>query len=288
MSDAAEAPRRKARPRVILLAVLGTLAAAYLAIVLVVYVAQDRMVFLPSAKLLGAPADVGMAFEDVNLAASDGVRLHGWWVPATGPSRGAAIFFHGNGGNISYCFETIAILREGLKLDVLIFDYRGYGRSGGKPGEPGVYRDARAAWDFLADEKKVPPEKIVLWGRSLGTAVASQLAGEVRPAALVLESAHRSVPAMGAEVYPWLPVRLLCRLRLDNVAHLARVRCPVLVIHSPDDEMVGIGHGRTVFAAAPEPKEFLEITGSHNEGFLTSGGLYLDGAERFLAKYLPR
>jgi fermentation-respiration switch protein FrsA (DUF1100 family) len=139
----------------------------------------------------------------------------------------------------------------------------------------------------LVDEKGVPPGEIVLWGHSLGTSVASQLAGEVDAAALIMEGAHTSVAEEGQRLYPWLPIRLLAYIQLDNCAHVARAKCPLLVVHSSGDRLVPIEFGRRVFDAGRQPKTFLEITGGHSSGFRSSGKVYRDGVVRFLEKHVP-
>jgi len=243
---------------------------------------QQRLVFFPEATLAATPADVGLPFEEVRIPTEDGPVLHGWLVPG---AEGAPVvlFCHGNAGNISHRLESLRLFHM-LGLSTLIFDYRGYGMSEGKVSEAGTYRDARAVWRYLTGERGVKPERIILFGRSLGGAVAVELATEVRPAALVVESAFTSVPDMAAQVYPFLPVRLLARIGYDSLTRMDQVSGPVLVIHSRDDELVPVEHGRRLFEAAPEPKRFLEIRGSHNDGFIASGKTYVRGWAGFLAE----
>jgi hypothetical protein len=192
------------------------------------------------------------------------------------------LFFHGNAGNISHRLDSIRIFAD-LGLDVFIFDYRGYGLSEGSPSEPGTYRDATAAWRWLTGERGLAPGQILLFGRSLGAAVALELATRVEPAGVILESAFTSVPDLGAAIYPWLPVRLLSRYRYDNLGRIASVRAPLLVVHSRGDEIVPFRQGQALFAAASEPKRFLELQGGHNDGFLASGVGYRRGLAEFLA-----
>jgi hypothetical protein len=270
----------------VLLRWLLILSGLYLVLLGVLYFLQSRLIFIPYRELETDPGREGMAFEDVELVAADGVRLHAWWVPAAGKSRGALVFCHGNAGNISHRIDSIRIFRN-LGLDTLIFDYRGYGKSGGEISEAGLYLDARAAWEHLVAVRKVPPERIVVFGRSLGGAVASRLAGDAAPHALILESTFTSVPDLAAAHYPWLPARAVCRYRLATVEHVAGVRCPLLVVHSPGDEAVPFAQGQRVYAAAPGPKTFLEIRGGHNDGFLLSGEDYVRGLAAFLDRELP-
>ena len=269
--------------------VLLTVAGAYLALLLFVFVGQSGMLYLPdlpSRELSTTPRAIGLAYEDVRIRTDDGVQLHGWFIPAAQP-RGTLLFFHGNAGNISHRLDSIRIFHE-LGLSVFIFDYRGYGQSEGSPSEAGTQRDAIAAWRFLTEERGVAPQRIVLFGRSLGAAVAAWLATQHTPGALILESAFTSVPDVAAEYYWWLPVRLLARFEYATRNFVQAVRCPVLVVHSPDDEIIGFQHGEAIFAAAKEPKELLRLRGSHNEGFLLSGATYTGGLDAFLTRHMPQ
>jgi fermentation-respiration switch protein FrsA (DUF1100 family) len=208
------------------------------------------------------------------------VKLHGWYVPAA-DERAVLLFCHGNAGNISHRVGMIDAFHR-LRLSVFIFDYRGYGRSEGKPTEKGTYLDSEAAWDYLTETRRVPPERIVIFGRSLGGAIAAHLAKDRAPGALILGSAATSVVDMGKEMYPYLPVRWLCRFQYATVEYVRQVRCPVLVIHSVEDELVPFHHGQRIFEAAPQPKQFLRITGGHNEGYGETAGAYPAGLEKFL------
>lgn len=269
--------------------VLLTVAGAYLALLLFVFVGQSGMLYLPnlpSRELTATPQAIGLAYEDVRMRTDDGVQLHGWYIPAAQP-RGTLLFFHGNAGNISHRLDSIRIFNE-LRLSVFIFDYRGYGQSEGSPSEVGTQRDAIAAWRFLTEERGVSPRQIVMFGRSLGAAVAAWLATQREPGALILESAFTSVPDVAAEYYWWLPVRLLARFDYATRDYVGGARCPVLVVHSPDDEIIAFKHGEAIFAAAREPKELLRLRGSHNEGFLLSGATYTGGLDAFLARHLNR
>ena len=275
---------RRALPRPLRVAA-GTLVVAYLGTCLMLLALQSRLVFFPTREIEATPADAGLPYEDVSFTAADGTRLHGWWVPAPG-ARGTVLFFHGNAGNVSHRLHSLRSFHD-LGMSTFIFDYRGYGRSEGVPSEEGTYRDAEGAWRWLTEERKVPPGEIVFFGRSLGGAVAAWLAGRHPPRALILESTFTSVPELGAELYPWLPVRLLARIRYDTLRLLPGVKCPVLVVHSPEDEVIPFRHGRRLYEAAPAPKEFLEIRGTHNTGFATTGAAYEEGILRFLERYAP-
>ncbi|MFP4560086.1 MAG: alpha/beta hydrolase [Thiohalorhabdus sp.] len=270
-----------------LLTLLAVLALAYLAVALAVYFGQARLLYYPNTpgrEVTATPAEAGLDYEPVTLEAADGVSLDGWFVPAR-PERGVVAFFHGNAGNIGHRLDTLRLLND-LGLSTLIIDYRGYGRSGGRPSESGTYRDAEAAWRHLVADRGVPPERIVLFGRSLGAAVAAELAARHRPGALVLESPFTSVPDLAAEIYPYLPVHWLARFRYPTAEAAARASSPVLVIHSADDEIIPIAHGRAVLNRVPGPKRFLELAGGHNTAFLENERVYLEGWEAFLAEHL--
>jgi len=271
-----------------LLRLLLTGAGLYALLVLLAWLFQARLLYLPASGIEATPADRGMPYEDVVLETDDGVRLSAWYVPAE-PGRATLLFFHGNAGNISHRLASIARFRE-LGLSVFIVDYRGYGRSGGRPSEAGTARDARAAWAHLTETRGIDPRRIVIFGRSLGAAVAAELARTVRPAAVILESPFTSVPAIAQEAYPFLPARWLSRFRYPTVEYIGSAAAPVLVIHSEDDEIIPFAHGRAVYAAAPEPKRLLRIRGGHNTGFLESDAVYREGLDAFLTGVagLPR
>lgn len=255
----------------------------YGAMLLYVFLSQSRLLYLPNFagdKLIATPERIGLSYQDVHLTASDGVRLHGWYVPAT-QARGTILFLHGNAGNISHRLESIERFHR-LGLHVLIIDYRGYGDSEGRPGEEGTYRDARAAWDWLVRSKSARPSEIVIFGRSLGGSIASKLASEVNPAGLIVESAFTSVPDAAASIYWFLPVRLLSRFEYNTREALESVTCAVLIVHSRDDEIIPFAHGQALFAAASQPKQFLELNGGHNDAIFTSMSDYERGLREFL------
>ncbi len=272
-----------------LLTTLTALAALYALVLAVVYLGQSSMLYLPglpTRALAATPRAIGLSYEEVWLRADDDVRLHGWHVPAAG-GRGTLLFFHGNAGNISHRLDSIRLFHD-LGLSVLIFDYRGYGRSEGQPDEAGTQRDALAAWRHLTVERGLAPRDIVFFGRSLGAALAAWLATRTEPGALIVESAFTSVPDLAAELYWWLPARRLARFDYATGEYLATVRCPVLVVHSPDDEIIPWRHAEALYAAAREPKALLRLRGGHNEGFLLSGEHYVRGLDDFLAGSLAR
>lgn len=269
--------------------VLLFVALPYAALVAFLWLRQESMLFLsdmPSREIVATPADIGLRYEPLRLPTADGETLDAWFVPAPG-ERAVLLFFHGNAGNISHRLDSVKIFHD-LGLSVLIIDYRGYGQSTGRPTEPGTYEDARAAWRYLVEDRHIPAQRIVLFGRSLGGAVATWLATNVTPRALIIESAFRSVPDMAAQIYWFLPVRWLARLQYPVEAMLPQVDAPVLVIHSRDDEIIPFAHGEALYAAAPEPKRLLELQGDHNSGFLQSRARYTAGIDAFLKGDTPQ
>lgn len=256
----------------------------YLLIVLWMYVNQSRRIFRPLRPLMATPADHGLEYEDVEFLASDGIRLHGWFIPRQGADH-VVLFLHGNARNISHYITTAALYHE-LGYHILLFDYRGYGRSAGRPDEAGVYLDAEAAWRCLVEDRGYVPDRIAVHGRSLGAAIASRLATRHTPAALVIESTFTSMPDLAAELFPLLPARLLMSHRFPVRDNLRQVKCPVLVVHGREDELIPYRHGLALYEAANEPRELLDIEGRHFDGYLASGRHYLEGLSGFFRRHL--
>lgn len=266
--------------------VIGLLALGYVGLAALLFFFQERLVYFPTRTWEAIPADVGLSYEEVLLEATDGLKLSAWLVPVDSP-RAVILFFHGNGGNISHRLESLKQFYR-LGLSTFIVDYRGYGQSEGKPGEEGTYLDAEAAWRYLTEKRHIPPGQIIIFGESLGGAVAAWTAQTHPPAGLILLSTFTSVPDMGAQVYPFLPIRLLARVHYNTLARLADIQCPVLIIHSSDDEVVPYSHGQQLFATVQTPKEFLEIRGSHNGGPALSAVPYEAALDRFVARVSAR
>ncbi|MFC2123106.1 alpha/beta hydrolase [Bacteroidota bacterium] len=264
--------------------IVAIIAGAYLAFAAFLFFFQSGYVYYPQPILSDDPSSIGLSFEDVFFETTDGLKLSGWFVPSAA-DRGVILFCHGNAGNISHRLESIQIFNQ-LGLDVFIFDYRGYGQSEGRTSESGTYLDVGAAWQHLVRERQIKPNRIVIFGRSLGGAVAAWQACNHTPGALILESAFTSVPDIAAKLYPYLPVRLLSRFKYNTVEYLDQVDCPVLIIHSREDEIMPFGHGQQLFERASGPKELLEISGTHNEGFITSGEHYKEGLDSFISEHL--
>ena len=259
------------------------IAAFYVLLVAVVYLMQGRMLYLasvPGRELTATPADIDLQYEDVAIETADGIRLHGWFIP--GSSTRVLLFFHGNAGNISHRLDSIRQFLS-LGLSVFIIEYRGYGQSGGKTTEKGIYRDADAAWRYLTEERGVAAADIIIFGRSMGASAAAKLAAKQQPLALIVESSFTSVPDIAQEIYPWLPARWLSHLRHATRDYVRDVRSPVLVIHGRDDEIVPFHHGEAIFEAANEPRTQLVLRGGHNDAYIRDEANYIKGLHAFLS-----
>ncbi len=242
---------------------------------------EYKSTYYPFRAIEYTPKDIGLEYEDVSLTAKDGVQISGWFIPSQS-SRAVVLFCHGNGGNISHRLQKIMILNR-LNLDVLIFDYRGYGKSKGRPSENGLYLDAEAVYDYLLNERKVPPRKIIGYGESLGGAVIAELALRRELGSIIMESSFTSVPDMAKTVAPFIP-GFVYKSRFDSLSKIKNIGYPKLILHSTDDEVVPFEHGRRLFDNAEEPKEFIEMKGGHNDTFLVSGDLFVSAIDSFIER----
>lgn len=254
-------------------AIVLTVLGIALTLMALVYLFQSRLVFFPTAEIVALPSNDGLEFDECRIPAGDGVVLHGWFLPAADPDAPVVLFCHGNYGNISHRLATARFIHD-LGAALLLFDYRGYSRSTGRPSEAGLYADASAAWNYLIDARGYAPERIVILGRSLGCAPAIDLACRERCRGLIVESGFTSAREMARIILPFLPTDLLIRYRFDNLGRIAGIHCPVLVCHSPDDEIVPYEMGERLFQAAPEPKQFFPLTGGHNQREYFDNRLY--------------
>ncbi len=273
--------------RMLYMLVIGFVA-LFSSMTIYVAMAQSKYVYHPNSSVDYTPDVANLEYENVMLKTEDGEKLHAWFVPCKRQSDRlnlTILFCHGNAGNIGDRIGSLVTFNR-LGFDTLIFDYRGYGQSTGTPTEHGTYTDALAAWDYLVDEREILPDNIVVFGRSLGGAVASWIAAHSDPGALILESVFSSAPDMAHEMFPFLPVRLFCRFRYDNVAAVQRVKCPVLVAHGKADRTCPYPHGRRVFDAITTSKRFVEMQGGHNDGGLDSNPHYQLELVAFLNEYL--
>ena len=266
-----------------MLDIAGILLAGYLLLIGVVFFAQSSLLYFPARDIFATPEQVGLRYEPVRFKTSDGIVLDGWYLPAEAATE-TLLFFHGNAGNMTHRLDSLLIFNE-LGLNVFIFDYRGYGRSEGEPSENGTRRDAQAALDYLTRIRGIPRSQQIYFGRSLGGAIAAWLASVSPPKMLIVESSFTSVPDLAADLYRFLPVRLLSRLGYETKKYLESVDIPVLIVHSTNDEIIDIRHGKLLYAALTGPKEFLEIHGDHNTGFMRDRAAYSQGLRNFLEEY---
>ena len=268
-----------------ILNILILLAAGYFVLCLLLFFFQSRLIYFPQIgrEDFVTPQQAGMDYQEVTINAA-GEKLNGWFVPAL-QARGVVLFFHGNAGSISHRLDYLRMFRE-LGFSILIFDYRGYGKSSGEPSEASTYQDAEAAWNYLVETQRVAPSFIVLYGESLGGAVAAWLAARVKPRALIITSTFTSLPDLGAKLYPLFPVRLLTRYDYNAKKYLQAATCPVLIVHSREDEIVPFEHGEQLYAAAHEPKQLLEIHGGHNTSLILSHDLWMKGVGAFLDRHM--
>jgi len=263
---------------------LAIVASVYLAVCVLVFVFQRRLIYMPGRDIEFTPTDVGLAYDEVRLRTNDGVMIVGWYAPADldGPGPGRTVlYFHGNAGNISGRLPEMKTW-VGLGYDVFMVDYRGYGLSEGSPSETGLYVDAEAAWAYLVKERGRRPEQIVIVGRSLGGAVAIELATRHRPAALVVESTFTSFPSVGQRQFRLLPVKLLMRDRFDSISKVGRISCPKVFTHGTDDRLIPIAMGRKLYEAARPPKLFIETPGGHNGAGMLHSDVYTKRVAEFL------
>jgi uncharacterized protein len=233
--------------------------------------------------------------QDCSVVTSDGLKLHGWFCTPVHCEGGVGVplatemvvlWFHGNAGNITHRYDMIRAMME-LPVDVFILDYRGYGRSEGSPSERGLYLDARAAWDYLVKERRVAPNRIVIFGKSLGGVPAIDLATTVEPAGLIVQSSFTSAGDMAATILPFFP-RFLLHTKMDSLARIGQVRCSKLFIHSRADEVVPYELGHRLYDAAMDPKEFYEVKGSpHNSTYIVGGKPYFDTLRQFVSSCRP-
>jgi len=264
--------------------------AVWVLLSLMLYLFQPKFIYFPHNDIEATPDLISLDYEDLILTTSDGVEINAWWIPNPN-ARATLLFLHGNAGNISHRLESIKIFYQ-LSLSVLIIDYRGFGKSTSKPSEQGTYIDAETAWHYLLNEKKINPDEIIIFGRSLGGGVATWLAEKYASSGLIIESSFTSIADIGRHYYPYLPTRLLARIKYPLINRMSKIRTPVLIIHSADDEVVPYKFGRQLFDEAlketTRPKIFLDIVGGHNDGFLVSSEKYINGIDHFITDIVQK
>lgn len=243
---------------------------------------ERKAIYHPLRGLTGSPSDIGLGFEEVFFKASDGKKINAWFVPKENADF-TVLFSNGNAGNISYRLDKISVLHR-LGVNVFIYDYRGYGKSQGHPSEKGFYKDIRGAYDYLISQLGIEADKIILYGESLGGAVAINLASQKPVKALITEGTFTSVKDMARRLLPFVP-HFLFASRFDSLAKISDISCEKLIIHSKDDEIIPFSQGKKLFEAAGEPRGFLKLRGGHNTAFWDSAREYRQGLQSFLGHF---
>ncbi len=248
---------------------------------------EKKGIYYPTSEIITTPKSDGLDYQEIYLLTGDGVKLNAWFIEAEKPLA-TLLFCHGNAGNISHRVDIIKMFHN-VGLSVFIFDYRGYGRSQGKPSERGLYEDALSSYKYLLQEKEVPPQRIVIYGKSIGANVAINLAFQVKNGLLISDSAFTSALDMGKQLFPFLPrffLKYILGVRFDALSKIKEVTIPKLIIHSKDDEIIPFKYGERLFAQALPPKEFYVLDGSHNEAVFLHYKEYAFTVRRFIEKYL--
>jgi len=257
-----------------------SLAVVWAALLAIMSVMENRLIYFPVRALDATPSDYGLRSEELRVTTSDGVRLHGWWIQTAGDRL--VVLFHGNAGNVSHRLDRAKLFAERLGVDLFLVDWRGYGLSEGKPSEAGLYRDGLAIYD-AARASGFSPGRIVLLGESLGCAVALEVALARPCAGVALETPFLSVPALARKHYPFVP-GFLVRSKFDAESRIRRATAPKLIVAAERDEIVPIFHARRLFEVAAPPKELFVVPGAgHNDTYSIGGGPYLFTWRRFLA-----
>ncbi len=239
---------------------------------------EHRKIYIPERDYISTPHDVGLGFDEIKFPSRDKVILYGWFVP--GSKESVILFCQGNRGNISHRIESIEILHH-LGYSLFIFDYRGYGKSNGFPTERGLYQDALGAYDFLR-ERGYDVDNIILYGCSLGGAVAIYLATVVEAKGLIIESSFESIYDLSYDILKYHIPEWLISNRFSSIERIGNINIRKLIIHSEDDDLIPFFHGTGLYEAALQPKKMLKIKGSHDTGFLDSGYIYEEGLRDFL------
>ena len=263
----------------LLKAPFAALVGGYIVLMSLISIFQSNLIYFPSTDIKANPQSIGLEFESVIFESMDKTKLHAWYVPKK-DANATLLFLHGNGGNISHRLDSIKIFNS-LGMNVFIFDYRGYGHSQGSSNEQNTYDDAKSAWDYLLKNKKVKAEDIIIFGRSLGGAIAANLGEKVQAKGIILESTFTSAKELASNFYPFFP-EFLIRFDYETTKYLKSINYPTLVVHSEDDRLIPFKHGEAIFKNANEPKSFVKIRGDHNSGFLRSSDTYLPALKKFL------
>jgi uncharacterized protein len=243
---------------------------------------QAHYIYYPVKEITATPFDIRLYFEEIMFKSIDGVNISGWFIPCRQRKR-VVLFLHENGGNISTGLTLIDYFNHKLGLSVFVIDYRGYGKSEGRPAEAGTYLDAKAAWEYLVDSRKINPGDIIIYGRSLGGSIAAWLAKEVKAELLIIDSTFTSLKDVASEMYPYLPVRKFLKYDYPTINYIKDIACPVLFIHSVDDDYIPFSHAERLYEQANEPKKLLKISGGHNNSYIKSEQVFIEGIRNFVS-----
>jgi pimeloyl-ACP methyl ester carboxylesterase len=271
------------------LAILFVVGFGYLAVALWFAIRQDQLFFQPKRGLAATPDAADLDFEDLALTTPDGISLHAWWLPRPAvpapdlPGTALTVLYlHGANTNLGDRVDALRYWHD-LGFEILALDYRGYGRSSGRPSETGLYTDVETAWHWLTDRRDVPADHVLVVAESMGASLATHLASQVQPAGLVLEAGFTRAADVAVRRYRWLPVRQLIRIQLASEDRIGRIRCPKLLIHSIDDRTVPFTLARRLERRAAPPRDLLKIRGTHARACLEGGPRFHAGLRRWLA-----
>ena len=242
---------------------------------------ENKFTFFPEKRIEFYPSVFDLDFEDVYVKTEDGIRINGWFIPQSN-AKYTLLFFHGNGGNIGTRLKKLLMLRNAT-INIFIVDYRGFGKSEGKSSEKGLYLDAKAAYNYLVDSRGIQPEQIILYGESLGAAVAIDLACNAKVKAIILEGAFSRGRDIAGKICPILPKPFFSN-SYDSLKKIKKVQVAKLFIHSRNDEIVPFALANKLYNTSPEPKELVEINGGHNTAFLDSQEKYISSIGLFIEK----
>jgi fermentation-respiration switch protein FrsA (DUF1100 family) len=248
------------------------------------FATQSYFVYRPDKEMTKDPFNIRLYFEEIIFKASDGTDLSGWFIPVKN-HKGVILVLHGKSGNISKRLAFINYFSRRMGLSTFIIDYRGYGKSEGKPGERGTYLDSEAAWKYLTKVRRIKPGDVIIFGRSLGGPIAAWLASKVKARALILESTFTTIKDIVTQMYPFLPVKRFFKFEYPTIDYLKKVHSPVLIIHSSEDDYIPFSHATELYGAANKPKQLLKIKGSHSNNYLISEDIYIEGIKSFLSRH---
>ncbi|HBG61444.1 MAG: hypothetical protein A2Y03_01380 [Omnitrophica WOR_2 bacterium GWF2_38_59] len=263
----------------------------YIVVFLVLFVLYVRYLeykslFYPIKDVLVTPTSIGLSYENIYFKTRTGLVLNGWLVEGVPQSKAVMLFFHGNAGNIGDRLTKLKYFSQ-MGVNVFIIDYRGYGKSEGSPSEEGLYEDAAAAFDYIVSRKELDPEKIISYGVSLGGAVAVDLAANRKVCGLIVDSSFSNAKDMAKKILPFIP-GFIIKTKLDSLAKIKGIKYPKLFLHSPQDEVVPFVLGRKLYKAASEPKEFVELSGGHNDNHIEDEAKYKEKINLFINDIVNR